>query len=162
VFVERGKLAVAPIFVKDVKPQRVALDDEVVESRHRVWVIARAAHHSAKFLAHLLNNEELFWSSDAESQPYANDISLRQFGLPWAWLNVGQAVCSACAGQPSAAESGWRRRLTLRPARSMEVQPDAERRHRRVAGIRCRSTETVLHYQEGWRQASRYGVRHMR
>src|SRR6185295_15709586 len=94
VFEERGKVAIGPVFVKYVEPQRVALDDEVVESRHRVWVIARAAHHSAKFLAHLLNNEELFWSSDAESQPYANDISLRQFGLPWAWLNVGQAVCS--------------------------------------------------------------------
>ena len=79
VFVERRKLAVAPIFVKDIKPQRVALDDEVVERRHRVRVVTGAADHAAQLVSNLLDNEELFRRADPETEPHTDDIFLREF-----------------------------------------------------------------------------------
>src|SRR5262245_36291483 len=91
--VERGELAVGPVLVKDVEPHGVPLDDEVVERGHRVWIITGATHHAAEFVADFLDDEELFRCADAESQPHADHIFLRQLCLPWAGLNVWQAVC---------------------------------------------------------------------
>jgi hypothetical protein len=70
VFVECRELAIAPVFVKDVEPQRVTLDDEVVESGHRVRVVTGAAHHTAKLVADFLDDEELLRRSDTKSQPH--------------------------------------------------------------------------------------------
>jgi len=51
VFVERREFAVGPVLVKNIEPQHVAFDDEVIESRHRIRVVARAAHHAAQLVA---------------------------------------------------------------------------------------------------------------
>ena len=77
VFVECGDFAVRPVFVKDVEPQRGALDDEVVESRHCVRVVTGAAHHAAEFAADFLDDEELFGRTDTESKPNPDHVLLR-------------------------------------------------------------------------------------
>src|SRR5262245_35910661 len=92
VLVERGELPIRPVLLKDDESQRVAFKDAVVERGHRVWVVARAAHHAAKFLADFLNDEDLLRRSDTESQPHSDHILLGQLRLPWPWLDVGQAV----------------------------------------------------------------------
>ena len=65
------------------------------------------------------------------------------------------------AGQSCPSKPGRRRRTALHPAGSVEVGADRERRHRRVARIRCGIAEAVLHHQEGRRQAPRHGLRHV-
>jgi hypothetical protein len=78
VLVEGGDFAVSPVLVKDVEPQRVTVDPEIVERGHRVRVVTRAAHHAAEFVADLLDDEELFRRTDTKSEPHADDVFLCQ------------------------------------------------------------------------------------
>jgi hypothetical protein len=68
--------------VQDVELQRVALDAEIVERRHRVGVVAAAAHHAAQRPADLLDDEELLRRADAEPEPHADHVLLGELRLP--------------------------------------------------------------------------------
>ena len=76
-------------------------------------------------------------------------------GSAWTGSDPGDGVRapegSAGAGQHPAPEPRRRRRPALHSARSVEVDADREGCRRRVAGIRRRGAEAVLHHQEGRR-----------
>ena len=78
VLVERRQLAVTPVFVEDVELQRVALDLEIVERRHRVGVVTRPADHAAQLVADLADDEVLLRRADTEAQPHADHVFLGQ------------------------------------------------------------------------------------
>src|SRR5215469_13000073 len=87
---ERRDLAVAPVFMQDVELQRVALNFEIVERRHRVRVIASAANHTAQLTSDLPDNEVLLRRADAVAEPHAHYVLVRQIRFPWAGLDISR------------------------------------------------------------------------
>ena len=97
VLVERRQFAVRPVLVEDVELQRVALDPEIVERRHRVRVVARAADHAAQRVADLLDDEVLFRRADPEYRCTANrefvGVGLAAVRSPVAAIIIGILTC---------------------------------------------------------------------
>ena len=76
VLIERWQLPVGPVFMEDVELQRVTLDLEVVQRRHRVGVVTSPAYHSAELAANLANDEILLGCTYAEAEPYSDHVFL--------------------------------------------------------------------------------------
>ena len=90
VFIERWQLAIAPVFVEDVKFQHVTLDLEVIQRRHRVGIVTSSADHSTELVADFANDEILLGRAYAKAKPGSNHVLLGQRGFPWTRLNVAR------------------------------------------------------------------------
>ena len=80
-----------PVFVKDVELQRVALDLEIVQRRHRVGIVTRPADHATQLVADFADDEVLLRRADTEAKPGADDVFLGQLQFPGTRLNVSRS-----------------------------------------------------------------------